>query len=53
MMVASSKALEYRKNAELCEREAERAPTAYFAEEFRKLAKHWRELAGYAEDNRF
>jgi uncharacterized protein YozE (UPF0346 family) len=49
----SSRALEYRKNAELCEEEAEHAPTAYFAEQFRKLAQHWRELAEYIEDKGF
>jgi len=51
--MVSSKALEYRKNAELCEEEAERAPTEYFAEQFQKLAQHWRELAEYAEDKGF
>jgi len=51
--MVSSTALKYRKNAELCEEEAERAPTAYFAEQFRKLAQHWRELAEHAEDKGF
>jgi hypothetical protein len=51
--MATEKVLVYRKNAELCEEEAERAPTAYFAEQFRKLAQHWRELAEYAEDKGF
>jgi hypothetical protein len=51
--MVSSKALEYRKNAELCEEEAERAPTEYFAEQFQKLAQHWWELVEYAEDKGF
>jgi hypothetical protein len=51
--MVSSKALEYCKNAELCEEKAEHAPTAYFAEQFRKLAQHWRELAEYTEDKGF
>jgi hypothetical protein len=36
---------------------AKRKPSAlqpqYFAEQFRKLAQHWRELAEYAEDKSF
>jgi hypothetical protein len=48
-----SKALEYRENADLCEQQAERAPTSYFAEQFRKLAQHWRELAEHAEHKGF
>ena len=51
--MVSSKALEYRENAVLCEKEAARVPTLYFAEQFRKLAQHWREFAKHAEDKGF
>jgi hypothetical protein len=53
LKMVSSKAAEYRENAELCEKEAEHAPTSYYAEQFRKLAQHWRELAEHAEDKVF
>jgi hypothetical protein len=51
--MVTSKAAEYRKNAELCEKEAEHAPSLYFAEQFRKLAQQWRELAEHAEGKGF
>jgi len=45
--------LEYRKNAELCENQAERAATSHVAEEYRKLARQWREMAEHADHNGF
>jgi len=51
--MASSKAPEYRANAELCEKQAEWAPTEHLAEEYRKLARQWRAMAEHAEHNRF
>jgi len=51
--MATGKVLEYRRNAELRHKKADRAPTEYFAEQFRKLAKHWRELEEYAADKGF
>jgi hypothetical protein len=51
--MVTSKAAEYLKNAELCDEEAARVPTTYFAEQFRRLAQYWRELADHAETRGF
>jgi hypothetical protein len=51
--MASSKASEYRENAELCEKQAERAPSSHLAEEYRKVANQWRAMADHADRDDF
>ena len=46
--MASSKAHEYRENAERCEQEATRALTPALADEYLELAKQWRDMAEWA-----
>jgi hypothetical protein len=47
--MASSRADQYRKNAEQCEQEAKRVLSPLIADEYRKLAKQWRQLAELAD----
>ena len=49
----STESSEYRKNAELCEKQAQQAPTSHIAEEYQTLARQWREMAEQADRSGF
>ena len=51
--MALSRADEYRKNAEQCEQAAKGATSPVLADEYLKLAKHWRQLAEWADHGNF